>query len=81
MKTLTKIGRHQTPTAEFRIMECVSVGHGFTFLPLLDVERYRVPDLETVEAHGPLERKQALIMLRDSVLLRNRSALAALLGN
>ena len=63
------------------IMECVCVGLGFTLLPVPDVERYRVPDLETVEAHGPLERKLVLVMLRDSVLLRNRATLTALLGN
>lgn len=63
------------------IMECVSAQLGFTLLPLPDVERYRVSDVDTIAAPGSLERKLVLVALRDSVLDRNGAKLEVLLGD
>lgn len=61
------------------IMECVSAGLGFTLLPVPDVERYRVPDLVMLDAPETLQRQLVLVMPHDSVLVRSRDKLAALL--
>lgn len=62
------------------IMECVSAQLGFTLLPIPDVERYRIPGVDTLAAPRSLERKLVFVALRDSVLDRNSAKLTALLG-
>lgn len=62
------------------IMGCVAAGLGFTLLPLPDVERYRVSDVQTLKAPQTLQRKLVLVSLRDSILDRNGVQLQTLLG-
>ncbi|SDX72878.1 transcriptional regulator, LysR family [Ruegeria halocynthiae] len=61
------------------IMECVTVGLGFTLLPVPDVERYRIPELKLIDAHDSLQRKLVLVTLRESALTRHQEELSALL--
>lgn len=63
------------------IMECVSAALGFTLLPVPDVERYRVPDLEIIDAHKSLQRKLVLVTLKESALAQHSAELAALLSD
>lgn len=62
------------------IMECVSSGLGYTLLPVPDVERYRIPEVQTIAATHSLRRKLVLVFLKNSALDRNSAKFAALLG-